>query len=137
MNRIRGLLLVGMLLTTAVLPIQAYAQSATAIKYGDVAKGEITASKASLSFTFKAAANDMVVLKMKQDGLDSNVAPSLAVIDKASKPTILIFNISPTLALILKLPSKSVSAEVLDTVAIILAPGIPIPCLSVTFPLIT
>ena len=85
MNRIRGLLLVGMLLTTAVLPIQAYAQSATAIKYGDVAKGEITASKASLSFTFKAAANDMVVLKMKQDGLDSNVAPSLAVTDSTKK----------------------------------------------------
>ena len=58
-------------------------------------------------------------------------------IDKASKPTILIFNTSPILALILKLPSKSVSAEVLESVATIIAPGIPIPLLSNTFPLIT
>jgi len=37
--------------------------------------------------------------------------------DKASKPTILILSTSPILALILKLPSKSVSAEVLESAA--------------------
>jgi len=81
MNRIKGLILAGALLATAVLPVQAFAQTTAAIKYGDVAKGELTNSISSLSYTFKAEANDVVVLKMKQDGLDSSVSPSLAVAD--------------------------------------------------------
>ena len=68
---------------------------------------------------------------------DTVISPAAAGTDKASKPTMLIFNISPTLALILKLPSKSVSVEVLESAATIMAPGIPIPSLSNTFPLIT
>ncbi|MNS64812.1 hypothetical protein D3C72_979550 [compost metagenome] len=55
------------------------------------------------------------------------IGSAVAAIDKASKPTKLIFKISPTLALIEKLPSKSVSAVVFESAATINAPGIPIP----------
>jgi len=81
MNRLHGMILLGALLITATLPVQTFAQSATAIKYGDVAKGELTTSKTSITYTFKANANDVVILKMKGDGTDSNVAPLLTVTD--------------------------------------------------------
>ena len=59
------------------------------------------------------------------------------MIDKVSKPIMLIFNVSPLVAFIEKLPSKSVSVLALDVVPKTMAPGIPIPSLSNTLPLIT
>ncbi|MNQ70541.1 hypothetical protein D3C85_851840 [compost metagenome] len=56
--------------------------------------------------------------------------------ETASKPSIETFKTSPSLALIVKLPSKSASAVVLEVGALITAPGIPIPLLSTIFPLI-
>ena len=85
MNRIKGLILLSALLVTSALPIQTFAQSAKVIKYGDVTSDAFTADKTSASYTFKAAANDVVVLYLKQDGSDSTVAPVLTVTDSAKK----------------------------------------------------
>ncbi|MNE40636.1 hypothetical protein D3C80_1346690 [compost metagenome] len=64
------------------------------------------------------------------------MSPAVAAILTESKPSIEIFKFSPTFALMVKLPSKSASAVVLDSGALIIAPGTPIPLLSTTFPLI-
>lgn len=81
MKRIQGfVLLTGLLLTTA-LPGQAFAQTAKSIQYGDVVSGELTAATPSFTYTFTAAANDVVVLIMKQDGSDSNVQSMISVND--------------------------------------------------------
>jgi hypothetical protein len=81
MNRIKGLILLGVLLVTTALPVQAFAQSATTIKYGDIVKGTLTADKATITYTFKTTANDVVVLYMQQDGSDSSVAPVMTITD--------------------------------------------------------
>jgi|GEM_PF-1582486 len=48
--------------------------------YGTSVKGEITSSVASDNYTFVGKANDVVVISMKQDGLDSNLSPLIKVL---------------------------------------------------------
>ncbi len=69
-----GLVLVGMFST------KAQAQS-SAIKYGQAVTGELTDANAAINYTFQADANDVVVIRMKQDGTDSSVAPHLVLQD--------------------------------------------------------
>ena len=90
---------------------------------------------------FLAVPYPMTTTSFNSVSLDSciftAIVSEVALTETASKPTMDIFNTSPTLALILKFPSKSVSAVVLESAATIIAPGIPTPLLSDTFPLIT
>ncbi len=70
------------------------------IKYGQTVKGEITAGSPSVEYTFKAEANDVVVIRMKQDGTDSSVAPRLTLKNASgetiadSKDQISVFSVS-------------------------------------------
>ena len=55
--------------------------------YGTSVKGEITSSVASDNYTFVGKANDVVVISMKQDGLDSNLSPLIKVRNYFDKVT--------------------------------------------------
>lgn len=81
MSRVRNLLFVVALCAVCTLPIKVSAQSDSAISYGQTIKGEITDSQASINYTFKAGANDVVVITMRQDGSDSSVSPHLLLLD--------------------------------------------------------
>ena len=60
MNRVRILALSALLLVSAALPAQAFAQDNSTLTYGQTVKGEVTASKNKFTYTFKAAENDVV-----------------------------------------------------------------------------
>jgi len=78
---VRSLLAVCIMALVVGLPSSASAQSASAIAYGQTVTGEITDAQTALTFTFKAAANDIIVVTMRQAESDSSLAPHLIVQD--------------------------------------------------------
>ncbi len=55
-------------------------QAATSLTYGKTVKGEITSSVTAINYTFAGKANDVVVIIMKPDGLDSNLTPLIKLL---------------------------------------------------------
>jgi hypothetical protein len=72
----------------------------TEIKYGQDVTGELSSSAKSIDYTFKAEANDVVVVRMKQEGSDSSVSPRIILLDSKqqtiadSKDQIAIFSVN-------------------------------------------
>jgi hypothetical protein len=72
-----GLVLVG------VYAGEVRAQDSTAIEYGKAVIGEVTDAGSSIKYTFTAEANDVVVIRMKQEGSGSSVSPHVVLLDSS------------------------------------------------------
>src|SRR5262249_5351338 len=86
MRLVRSMLAICTVLLVVALPIRASAQNATAISYGQTIKGELTDAQQAIAFTFKAAADDVAVITMRQYGSDSAVSPHLIILDSKQQP---------------------------------------------------
>jgi hypothetical protein len=51
------------------------AQEKLTIKYGETVNGEVSKTKYTFDYSFTGKKNDVVVIKLGQDGFDSNLSP--------------------------------------------------------------